>query len=115
MKRLLAILCCAIGISAYALDYTPMQATAPSATMQSVNNNAYMSSGSNYTSSVCEVGAATPSRAAGPRKVAPGTDDSGHDPSNPNFGPVGDALIPLLLMVVAYAAFLLLRRRTRNV
>ena len=99
-----------IGVDAYAVDYTPMQATAPSATMQSVNSNAYMSSGSEYSSDVYDVGSYSPSR-AGVRKAPPGKDDSGHDPTNPNYGPVGDALIPLLLMVMAYATFVLLRRR----
>jgi len=118
MRQLFAILFCTIGISAYALDYTPIQATAPTATMQSVNKGDYMSAGSSYAPNVHEVGATTPSRGAGPRKsgfnditTGEATGEGGYDPGNTHFGPVGDALIPLLLMVMAYASYLLLRRR----
>ena len=119
MKKILAILILMIGIKAYAVDYTigASQATAPSVTMQSVNSSAYMSSGSTYTSEIYTVGASAPSAAAGPRKAPPGGGGgtSDYDPSNPQFSPIGDALIPLLLMVMAYATYLLLRRRKSRV
>lgn len=41
------------------------------------------------------------SPARGPRKAPPGTDDSGYDPANPQFSPLGDAVLPLLLMALA--------------
>ena len=106
-----------IGIKAYAVDYTigASQATAPSVTMQSVNNSAYLSTGSNYSSNVYDVGQPAPAR-AGVRKAPPGGGgESSYDPSNPQFSPLGDALIPLLLMVMAYATYLLLRRRKSRV
>ena len=121
MKQLLVILFCSIGISVYAVEYMPMQSAMPSATMQSVNNTGVMSSGSAYTSAVYAVGASgvssAPSPAAGPRKAPPGGGggESGYDPNNPQFSPLGDALIPLLLMVMAYATYLLLRRRKSRV
>lgn len=117
MKKILAILILMIGIKAYAVDYTigASQATAPSVSMQSVNSSAYMSSGSKYTPEVYPVGASAPSAAAGPRKTPPGGGGgaSGYDPNNPQFAPLGDALIPLFLMVMAYATSILLRRRKR--
>lgn len=114
MKKILAILILMIGIKAYAVDYTigASQATAPSVSMQSVNSSAYMSSGSTYTSEIYTVGASAPSAAAGPRKAPPGGGGtSDYDPNNPQFSPLGDALIPLLLMGMAYAAYVFLRRR----
>lgn len=120
MKQLLVILFCSIGISVYAVEYMPMQSAMPSATMQSVNNTGVMSSGSAYTSAVYAVGASgvssAPSPAAGPRKAPPGGGgESDYDPNNPQFAPLGDALIPLLLMVMAYATYLLLLRRRSRV
>lgn len=114
MKRFLIILICIIGLQTRAEEYAPFatSGTAPVATMQSVNNSGYVSSGSAYSTTVYAVGASSPSR--GPRKapptVNPGT-PTDDEFNNPNYGPVGDALIPLLLMVMAYATFVLLRRR----
>ena len=116
MKRILALVLM-IGIKAFAVDYTigASQATAPSVTMQSVNNSAYLSTGSDYSSNVYDVGQSAPAR-AGVRKAPPGGGGaSDYDPSNPQFSPIGDALIPLLLMVMAYATYLLLRRRKSRV
>lgn len=52
-----------------------------------------------------------PSR--GPRRVISSGDEDLRpaDPKDPYLTPIGDALIPLLLMVMAYATFVLLRRR----
>lgn len=118
MKQILAILFCTIGISVYAVDFTPIQATAPSASMQSVNNGSFMSAGSSYAPVVHDVGAYSP-MASGPlRAKAGGFDDittdqpsEDYDPNNTQIGPVGDALIPLLLMGMAYAAYIFLRRK----
>jgi len=114
MRPILAILICSIGISAYAIDFTTTQAIAPTATMQSVNNNVYMSSGSTYSAEVYDVGAYSPSQAAGVRKSSPGKDNSGYDPSNPQFSPLGDAVLPLMLMALALAGIVYLRRRRKT-
>lgn len=111
-KRLLAIFFCTIGLTAYAVDYHP--ANAPSATMQSVNNSTYMISGSTYTATVYEIGSSSPASnapAAGPRKAPPGTDTSGYDTENPQFAPLGDALLPLMLMAFAFMGIIYLRRK----
>ena len=87
----------------------------PQACFQSTST--MMSSGSTYASEVYAIGANSPSATpSGPRRVSGlGTDDSGHDPNNPQFSPLGDAFIPLLLMVMAYATSILLRRRKSRV
>lgn len=113
MKKILAILILMIGIKAYAVDYTigASQATAPSVTMQSVNNSAYLSTGSDYSSNVYDVGQSAPAR-AGVRKAPPGGGGaSGYDPSNPQFSPLGDALLPLMLMALAYMVIRVRRKR----
>lgn len=114
MKKILSILILMIGIKAYAVDYTigASQATAPSVSMQSVNSSAYMSSGSTYTSEIYTVGASAPSAAAGLRKAPPGGGGtSDYDPNNPQFSPIGDALLPLMLMALAYMVIRVRRKR----
>ncbi len=115
MKAFFVSILCVISIGLYAADFTP--ATAPSTTMQSVNNASYMSSGSTYSSTVYAIGATSPSDAParGPRKPPPGSDTSGYHPDNPLFAPLGDALIPLFRMVMVYATYLLLLRRKSRV
>jgi len=51
------------------------------------------------------------SPARGPRKAPPGTDDSGYDPANPQFSPLGDALWPMLWMILAYGIVAFIRRK----
>jgi len=115
-KFLLILLFGSLCTASQAVVYTPFSSTdAASVAMPSVNNSGYMYSGSTYSPTVYEVGAYSPSKAAGPRKSPPGKDDTGYDPTNPQFAPLGDALIPLLLMVMAYATCLLLRRRKSRV
>ena len=124
MQRYLFILISAIGIQVYAAEYTPFassQASAPAITMQSVNNASYFSAGSTYSSSVYEVGSDSPSSAPGRgvRKAPPGTGgESGYDPSNPQFAHIGDAVLPLALLALAYCLFLfgrqLKKRREEN-
>ena len=112
MKAFFVSILCVISIGLYAADFTP--ATAPSTTIQSVNNASYMSSGSTYSSAVYEVGSYSPaahSPARGPRKASPGTDNTGYDPNNPQFSPIGDALIPLLLIALAYTAIRARRKK----
>ena len=116
MKRLLFICICAMGLSVYAVDYSPMASSLPSQTMQSVNNTSYMSSGSTYTSAVYEVGSYSPSAApvGGPKKAPPGTGgESTYDPNNPQFSPLGDAILPLILMALVFTGYIALRRKKR--
>lgn len=103
----------------HAVEYAPFATSgiAPAATMQSVNNSGYMSSGSTYASSVYEVGSSAPSRSGArkaPPPVTPGTEvTDGYDPTNPQFSPLADACLPLMLLAVAYAVCMSLRRRKR--
>ena len=121
-KRILIIfmissLCAAL----HAAEFEPFAATTPATTMQSVNNSSYMTSGSAYSGAVYTVGASEPNnapsrpgqirKAGGPGSTG-GTSD--YDPNNPQFSPIGDALIPLILMVMAYATVLFLRRRRKR-
>jgi hypothetical protein len=119
MKRMLFVfligsLCAAL----HAADFEPFAASVPATSMQSVNNSSYMTSGSAYSGTVYTVGASelnnAPSRPGQIRRGGPGTDSSGYDPNNPQFSPIGDALIPLLLMVMVYATVLFLRRRRKR-
>ena len=114
MRNMLTIFLCAIGISVYAVDYAPFASSVPpSAAMQSVNNSGYMTVGSSYSSDVYAVGSYSPSSApaAGPRKAPPSTGgESGYDPNNPQFAPLGDALLPLLLMALAFTGLTYLRK-----
>lgn len=115
MRKMLAIFLCAIGISVYAVEYAPFASSVPpSAAMQSVNNTDYMTVGSSYSSDVYAVGSYSPSHApaVGPRKAPPGTGGgSTYDPNNPQFSPIGDALLPLLFMALAFMGLIYIRRR----
>ena len=114
MRRILSIFLCAIGISVYAVDYAPFASSVPpSAAMQSVNNTGYMTVGSSYSSDVSAVGSYSPSHtpAVGPRKAPPGTGgESTYDPNNPQFAPLGDAVLPLLIMALAFMGLTYLRK-----
>lgn len=116
MRRILSIFLCAIGISVYAVEYAPFASDLPSSTvMQSVNNSGYMTSGSTYRSTVYEIGSPTPSAPSSGRsirKAPPGTGgESTYDPNNPQFSPIGDALLPLLIMALAYMVIRVRRKR----
>lgn len=91
------------------------QTELPSIGMQSVNNSAVMSSGSAYTSATYEVGASgvrASVPANGPRKAPPTT--TGGTTNQPGFTtPLADAYLPLMLLAVAYAVCMSLRRRKR--
>ena len=119
MKRIIVLLLCCISISLCAADYTPFGSnySMPSAAMQSVNNAGYMSSGSTYSSTVHEVGSSSPnnSPSKGPRKAPPsvGTGEvSDYDPKNPTL-PVGDAVLPLLSMALAFIGVIYLRKKEK--
>jgi len=110
--RLLVIGLLFVSSSVHA-QYTPAASSSalPATTMQSVNNASYMSAGSTYSSAVHEVGLSAPA-AAPVRKAPPGTggESTGYDPANPQFAPVGDALLPLLLMALAFAGVIYRRK-----
>ena len=96
-------------------QYQTMSTTVPSASFQSTST--MTASGSSYSSqpTIGSDGVATMGEtytssqpASGPRRiVTPGNTGTQQ--------PLGDALIPLLLMVMAYATYLLLRRRKSRV
>jgi len=109
--RLLVIGLLFVSSSVHA-QYTPGASSSglPATTMQSVNNAGYMSAGSSYSSAIYEVGSSAPA-AAPVRKAPPGHGgESGYDPTNPQFAPVGDALLPLLLMALAFAGVIYRRK-----
>lgn len=91
------------------------QTELPSIGMQSVNNSSVMCSGSAYTSATYEVGASgvrASVPANGPRKAPPTT--TGGTTNQPGIAtPLADACLPLMLMAVAYAVCMNLRRRKR--
>ena len=108
----------AIGIAVYASDYTPFAADMqPSMTMQSVNTSGYMVSGSMYSPNVYEVGSTSPTSSSpgSPIRKAPpvitGGESDDYDPYNPQFAPIGDAVEPMLLMAMALAGLIYLRRK----
>ena len=109
MKRFIFILVSAIAINAYAITDAPFasgQASEPAIAMQSVNHADYMSSGSSYRSPVFDIGASGPAAAPAVRKAPPGKDGTGYDPTNPQFGPIGDATVVWLIMALVYAIVL---------
>ena len=113
MRRILTIVLCFFGFSLYAVEYTPIipQTQAPTINMQPVNNTAFMSSGSTYSPAVYEVGVYSPAKPS-IRKAPPGTGgESDYDPDNPQFAPIGDAVEPMLLMALALAGLIYLRRK----
>ena len=74
-----------------------------------------MSSSSSYSSDIYDIGASAPSSdGRSIRKAPPGKDDGTHDPNNPQFAPIGDAVLPLLALAILYAAFLFLHFRRRQ-
>lgn len=110
MKRILFLVLCVIGLEAYAANFT--SSTAPTATMQPMSN-AYMKTGSTYTPTVYAVGSYSPSAApaGGPHKAAPGKDDGSYNPNNPQFSPIGDAIIPLFIMSFFYTLMVVYKRK----
>lgn len=120
MRHYLFILLCTVGIHVYAADYTPFAgstASVPAMIMQSVNNASYMSVGSTYSSSVYEVGSSGPAAAParGIRKSGgPGIDDTGYDPSNPQFATLDEASVPLVLIAICYILYSAYRRKRKK-
>lgn len=103
-----------LGLNMYAV--TPIFASsqpAPTANMKSVNGTTYMATGSDYSSKVYEVGSESPSGAP-IRKAPPSVTvdtPTEYNPENPKHGPIGDAVLPLLLFAAAAAGVIALRRR----
>lgn len=117
MKRMITILICSLAINLFAVNFIPFvePANVPLAEMQSVNNASFMSSGSTHASTIYEVKSSTPEATGRSiRKAPPGKDDGTHDPNNPQFSPIGDAVLPLLALAILYAAFLFLHFRRRQ-
>ena len=117
MKRMITILICSLAINLFAVNFTPFvePANVPLAEMQSVNIASFMSSGSTHASTIYEVKSSTPEATGRSiRKAPPGKDDGTHDPNNPQFAPIGDAVLPLLALAILYAAFLFLHFRRRQ-
>ena len=116
MRKLIVTLLCLVSMTTFAIEFNtarPQDSDHVDVTFSSVNNSSYMSVGSAYSSSVYEVGSSGPAhhgsvhRAGGPGSVTPET-PADVDPNNPQFSPVGDALLPLLLLAIGYV---LIRRR----
>ena len=103
-----------LGVNMYAaMPIFASSQPAPTADMKSVNSTTYMATGSEYSSKVYEVGSESPSGAP-IRKAPPSVDPSQqteYDTENPQHGPIGDAVLPLLLFAAAAAGVITLRRR----
>lgn len=112
MKRLILIFLCFFGLTLYAVEHAPVNSSpdANSMMMPSVNNNAFMSSGSTYSSAVYEIGSYSPTKSP-VRKAPPSTGgESDYDPNNPQFAPIADALILLIILAFSYALYIMRRR-----
>ena len=111
MRRLLFILLILTGINTHAVDYAPWgttHAALPATTMPSVNDAEYMTSGSAYSSSVYDVGS------SGPAAATATGGESNYDPANTQFGLIGEAVVPLLVMTLIYVLALYRRRHARQ-
>lgn len=91
--------------------------------MQSVNSQSYMTTGSALSPAVYEVGSSSPAK--GPQRPGSLRRESGdgpgstggasdYDPKTPTpEGPIGDAVLPLMLMALAYLGVRFFRARKR--
>ena len=116
---MITILICSLAINLFAVNFTPFvePANVPLTEMQSVNNASFMSSGSTHASTIYEVKSSTPEATGRSIRKAPpggGGGASDYDPTNPQFSPIGDAVLPLLALAILYAAFLFLHFRRRQ-
>ena len=102
-------------------QHTQYMAITPPVSISSVNNAGYMSTGSAFSSEVYDVGSDDPysppqrnlRKAGGPGTIEPGT-GSDYDPNNPQFAPVGDSIIPLLMIALIYALMAFRRKSTKR-
>lgn len=140
MKKLSAIICL-LGITLYAsanaMDaqqtasfvvpiksvcntrtYTSQKALSLVTPMTSVNNTTFMTAGSRFKSAVYEIGSGSASNnQVGPRKAPPTIEDgttTTDNFNNPQYGPVGDAIIPLLLLALGYGVVLYNKRKAKD-
>ena len=123
MKKLMLMMFCMLALSVRAVDFTPasQQREASSMSMQSVNSQSYMTTGSALSPAVYEVGSSSPAK--GPQRPGSlrregGPGDTGgasdYDPKTPTYeGPIGDAVLPLMLMALAYLGMRVFRARKR--
>lgn len=122
MKKIVVILMLSlvgIGVKAVNQTFVATQPT-PAATMQSVNGTGAMSTGSAYSSDVYEVGSQSPT--SGPHRAKMDGDDfpvldpskPTTDPNNPQYGPLGDAVLPFTLLSMVAAGVVYLRRRKQQ-
>ena len=123
MKKIVLILMLSlvgVGVKAVNQTFVATQPT-PTATMKSVNGTGAMSTGSAYSSTVYEVGSQSPT--SGPRRAKMDDDgfpeigkdvESGEQIDNPNFGPVGDAVLPFTLLSLVAVGVVYLRRRKQQ-
>lgn len=118
--RVFSVLVLFCTISAHAVNYSNTHYTAPTISMQSVNSGSYMSSGSSYSAEVYSVGASAPaSTPSGPRKAPPDVGGGGGDepvvsdytPTNPQFSPIGNGLLPLILIALVYTLVIYKRKK----
>ena len=139
MKKLLAIACMTcitLYVSANAIDlpqaaslivqpmktadnksaFATRQATSLVMPMRSVNDTRYMDTGSRFRSTVSEVGSGISTTSyAGPRLAPPSVSGTTEDIfTNPQYGPIGDAIIPLLMMAMGYGVVLYRRRKAKE-
>lgn len=97
--------------------------SAPTVAQDWQSTSSMAGSGSAYGAQVAAVGAASVTEMAtttesyspaksgirkAPPTITPGT-ESGYDPANPQFSPLGDAVLPLLLMALLFAGITYLR------
>ena len=117
MKKLIMIIVAAalVALPAMAQSFSTQQAEQPNAVFQSTSS--MMGSGSTYSANptlnsdgtASYNGAAAPS---GPRKAKMDVDFEGDKPNTPQDpSPLGDALIPLMLLALAYAGMRLFRKK----
>lgn len=105
----------------YGLTKSYYITTVPTATMRSVNNSDYMTVGSTLSSEVYDIGTDDP-YSSSDRKLrkagGPGTIDTetpaDYDPDNPQFAPVGDSIIPLLIIALIYALMAFRRKSIKR-
>lgn len=94
------------------------EAQQPTATFQSTST--FTGSGSTYSSDIQEVGAKAPGHPGQIRRDGPGglpsvdPSQKTDDPTTPQYGPIGDAVLPLLLMAMGFAGVIALRRKRKS-
>lgn len=99
----------------YDRQWTTMLAEAPAAAFQSTSTLAGSGSAYSATPMLAEDGTATYEGASRGPKRAPGTPSTPGQGSVDNQFPLGDGIIPLLIMLMAYATCIYIRRKMSRV